>query len=77
MANPIDLSGAPSLEAQAYEVALAMQQLEAAAPAENRPDNVQVAFDTEANTVAIGITLGTSLTVTNGNAVISPQTYLN
>ncbi len=53
MANPIDLSGTTSLEQQAYLVALEMQKQELAIDEENRPDNTQIAFDTEANTADI------------------------
>lgn len=76
MANPIDLSGAPSLEAQAYQVALELQKQELAVEEENRPDNTQIAFDTEASNVSISITLDTSLVVNNGDAVISAIPYL-
>lgn len=76
MANPIDLSGATSLEQQAYQVGLEMQKQELAVPAEDRPDNTSVTFDTENSTVDISITLDTSLNVVNGEAVISAQPYL-
>ena len=76
MANPIDLSTAASLEAQAYQVALEMQKQELAIEAENRPDQTQVAFDTEAGNVSISITLDTTLVVNNGSAVISASPYL-
>lgn len=76
MAAPLDLSAANSLEEQAYRVALEMQKLELALPAENRPDNVQVTFDTEGQNVGIALSLGTNLQVTNGNAVISVNPYL-
>lgn len=76
MAAPIDLSAAPSLEQQAYQVSLAMQQAELAIAPENRPDQTSVTFDTEEGTVAIAITLNTSLSVQNGNAVISASSYL-
>ena len=76
MAAPIDLSGSASLEQQAYSIALELQKLELAVPAETRPDQVQIAFDIEGNTVGIAMSLDTSLTVTNGNAVISVIPYL-
>ena len=76
MANPIDLSGATSLEQQAYEVALQMQKLEVAIAPEDRPDNTSIAFDTEASTVEFTISLDTNLNVVNGEAVISVLPYL-
>ena len=76
MAIPIDLSTATSLEQQAYLVGLELQKQELAQPAETRPDNAQVTFDTEGSTVAIAFTLDTTLSVTNGNAVIGVSTYL-
>ena len=76
MAAPIDVSNASTLEQQAYEVSLAMLKAEELIPADNRPDNTQVGFDTEASTVAIAITLQSSLAITNGDAVISVLPYL-
>lgn len=76
MAAPIDLSASASLEQQAYEIGLALVQAELAVSEENRPDNAQITFDTEAATVDIAITLGTVLSTSNGNAVIGVQTYL-
>ncbi len=75
MAAPIDLSTSPSLEQQAYEIGLALVKAEAAI-VDNPPNNAQVSFDTEANTVAIAISLNTTLSVTNGNAVIAAKPYL-
>lgn len=76
MAAPIDLSTSSSLEQQAYKVALAMQTAELAIIGDDPPDNVQVTFDTEAQTVALNATLGTTLSVSDGNAVIGINTYL-
>lgn len=76
MAQPINLTNAISLEQQAYLVALELQKIELAQPEDNRPDNTQIAFDTEANTVAINYTLDTSMSIDNGNAVIGVETYL-
>ncbi|WP_319422067.1 hypothetical protein [Pleurocapsa sp. FMAR1] len=76
MAAPIDLSGSASLEQQAYSVALELQRLELAVAPESRPDQIQVAFDTEGSTVGIAMSLNTTLTVTNGNAVIAVIPYL-
>jgi hypothetical protein len=77
MAAAISLSGITTLEQQAYVVALELQKLELAIPAETRPNNVQIAFDTEASTVAISINLGTALTVSAGSAHIAAVTYLS
>jgi hypothetical protein len=77
MAAPISLTAATTLEQQAYLVSLALQNLELAIPIETRPNNTQLAFDTEANTVAISITLGTAMTVAGGSAVIAVQPYLS
>ena len=76
MAAPIDLSASTSLEAQAYQVALELQKQELAISEENRPDNTQVTYDTEASTVSISIVLDTNLVITNGNALISAEPYL-
>lgn len=76
MAAPINLSGSASLEQQAYSVALELQRQESAIAPESRPDQVQIAFDTEGNTVGIAMSLNTTLTVTNGNAVIAVVPYL-
>lgn len=54
MAAPHTLSSsANSLEKQFYELALALFSSEQSVPEENRPDNVQISFDTEANQVQI------------------------
>ena len=76
MAVPIDLSGSTSLEQQAYLVGLELQKLELALPEAERPDNTQVTFDTEAGTVAVALSLNTTLTVADGNAVIGVEPYL-
>lgn len=76
MAAPITLTSATSLEQQAYLVALELQKLELAIPAETRPNNTSIAFDTEASTVSFTVNLGTTMTISGGNAVIAAQTYL-
>lgn len=76
MAAAIDLSGAASLEEQAYRVGLELQKAELSIPAENRPDNTQITFDTENQNVAVSFTLDTTLTVNNGTAVIAVTPYL-
>ena len=76
MAAAIDLSGAASLEEQVYLGILEMQKKELAIPADTRPDNVQVAFDQEAATVALSVSLTTVTTIENGKAVIAAQSYL-
>jgi hypothetical protein len=76
MASPISLTAATTLEQQAYLVALALQNLELAVPIETRPNNAQLAFDTEGATVAISITLDTIMTVAGGSAVIAAKPYL-
>lgn len=76
MAQPTDLSSASSLEQQAYLISLAMVEAELAQPEEDRPDNAQVAFDTEAQTVSISITLDTTIATQNGSAVIGVTSYL-
>ena len=76
MAAPIDLSGLSSLEEQVYRAALEMQKAELAIAADARPDQTQVAFDTENQNVAITITLDTTLTVNGNEAVIAAVPYL-
>jgi hypothetical protein len=76
MAAPISLTAATTLEQQAYLVALALQTQELAIPIETRPNNTQLAFDTEAATVTISITLETLMTVAGGTAVIAAKPYL-
>jgi ribosomal protein S27E len=53
-----------------------MQTQELAIPVETRPNNTQLAFDTEASTVAISITLETLMTIAGGSAVIAAKPYL-
>lgn len=77
MAAPISLTAATTLEQQAYLVALALQNLELAIPADTRPNNTQIAFDTEEGTVAISIALSTQMTVAGGSAVIAAMPYLS
>lgn len=76
MASPITLTSATSLEQQAYLVALELQKLELAIPAETRPNNTTIAFDTEAATVSFTVNLDTTMTISGGNAVIAAKTYL-
>jgi hypothetical protein len=76
MASPITLTSATSLEQQAYLVALELQKLELAIPAETRPNNTTITFDTEAATVSFTVNLDTNLTISGGNAVIAAKTYL-
>lgn len=76
MAAPITLTAATTLEQQLYLCALAMQNLELAILPETRPNNTQIAFDTEAATVAISVTLETQMTVSGVTAVIAAKPYL-
>lgn len=76
MAAPIDLSTATSLEQQAYMCGLKLQNLELALPAENRPDNASVTFDTEQANVTIEVTLDTTTAIVDNNAVIGVSAYL-
>ena len=76
MAAPIDLSTVGTLEEQAYLVGLELQQLELSIPIENRPDNTSIAFDTEASTVNISMTLATNTQVVDGKAQIGVNAYL-
>lgn len=76
MATPINLTTATTLEQQAYLCALEMQTLELAIPIETRPDNTTVAFNTEAGSVTMSITLNTLTTVEDGKAVIAALPYL-
>lgn len=75
MASTITTVGT-TLEGQAYEIALKLNELELAVPEENRPNNTTIAYDTEANTVTIGITLATTLTIVDGKAQIAANAYL-
>lgn len=76
MASPISLSSATSLEQQAYLVALELQKLELAIPADTRPNNTSITFDTEAATVSFTVNLDTVMTINGGNAVIAAKPYL-
>lgn len=76
MAAPIDLSTATSLEQQAYMCGLSLQNLELALPAENRPDNASITFDTETGSVTIEVTLDTTTTIADNKAVIGVNAYL-
>ncbi len=75
MAAPIDLSTAASLEQQVYLGVLEMHKLEQAIT-ENLPDNTQVDFDTENDTVALSVSLATTLSVSGSDAVIAATPYL-
>ena len=76
MAAPIDLSTVGTLEEQAYLVGLELQQLELAIPIENRPDNTTIAFDTEAATVNMSMSLATVTEIVKGKAQIGVVAYL-
>lgn len=76
MAASINTVGV-SIESQAFEIALAMQALELALPADTRPDRVQIAYDTEGSTVSISFNLSTSTVVNAGKAEISVTPYLS
>lgn len=76
MAAPIDLSTAASLEQQVYLGILEMHKLEQAIAADSRPDNTQVTFDLEAETVDLAVNLATTFTVVNGDAQIAAKPYL-
>lgn len=76
MASPVDLSAIASLEQQMYAAALEMHKLEQAIPAENRPDNIQIEFETEEDTVTITCTLNTTLTVVGSTATFDAAAYL-
>lgn len=76
MATKIDLSTAANLEEQVYLAVLQLQQLELAVPEDTRPDNTQVDFDTEGQTVTLSVTLTTTNTISNGKAVIGVTSYL-
>lgn len=76
MAAPIDTSGATSLEKQAYQVALALVQAELAVPADTRPDQATLTYDVDGGTVAIAVTLNTTLVANGSTAEITVQDYL-
>lgn len=76
MAAAIDLTTVSTLEEQAYLVGLQLQQLELALPEDNRPDNTQIAFDTEGATVNISMTLNTDTQIVGGKAQIGVREYL-
>jgi hypothetical protein len=63
MAAPISLNTIASLEQQAYVAALELQKLELALPADTRPNNTTVTFDTEESTVSIAINLETNMVI--------------
>jgi hypothetical protein len=63
MAAPISLNTIASLEQQVYVAALELQKLELALPADTRPNNTTVTFDTEESTVSIAINLETNMVI--------------
>lgn len=66
-----------SIEAQAFQIALAMQALELAIPEDTRPDRIQVVYDTEGRTVSLTFNLDTSTALVGGKAEISVVPYLS
>lgn len=77
MAAPVTTT-ATSAEAQLFEVAGAIQQLELA-EAETNPEFtplLTLAIDAEANTVTITATLPATVTSTAGTLAFSPTPYL-
>lgn len=67
---------ATTLEGQLFEVVSAVQAAELAQPEASRPNRVTVAFDTEAETVAIGITFDVTMTRAGSNLTFAPVAYL-
>lgn len=69
-------TSASTLEGQLFEVANAMQDAELLQPEATRPNRVTIAYDTEALTVTIGVTMNVSSSSTGGSRSFSPVAYL-
>lgn len=67
---------ATSLEGQLYECALALVSAELALPIETRPDNAQVTFDVDNGTIAVAVSLASTMTVVSGQARFAAIPYL-
>lgn len=78
MAAPIVADGT-SLEAQALQVAQALQALEAVAvPAEDEeaPNSVTIGYDADEGNVTIGFTLPVTLTASSAGLVLTAEEYV-
>lgn len=67
---------ATTLEGQLFEIVNAVQDLELAQPEATRPNRVTIAYDTEALTVTMGVTMNINSTSSGGNRSFSPVPYL-
>lgn len=78
MAAPITANGT-SLEAQALQVAQALQALEAAvvpAEGEEAPNSVTMAYDADEGNVSIAFTLPVTLSATADGLVLTAEEYV-
>jgi hypothetical protein len=68
---------ATTLEGQLFEIANRVQLAELAQPVETRPNNIQVALDTENGTISITFSAPATFTIgAAGQLVASPAPYL-
>lgn len=78
MAAPIDADGT-SLEAQALQVAQALQALESAVvpvEGEEAPNAVSIAYDADEGNVTVGFTLPVTLTSSTAGLVLTAEEYV-
>lgn len=76
MASPITTAAA-SLEGQVLETAMALQALEVdQSDADTLLDNVQVTFDTDAETASITVTLPVGIALTSGAPSFTATPYV-
>lgn len=66
-----------TLEKQALEVCRLLQLAEQALPADTRPNNVQIAPDTENLTIGITLSLPATFSGTGGTISYTAATYLS
>jgi hypothetical protein len=66
-----------TLEGQLYEIAREMQEKELSIPEETRPNNTNLAFDLEAGTVAITVTLPITIGGSGNQVILTAGTYLS
>jgi hypothetical protein len=67
---------ATTLEGQAFEILNALQDTELAQPEATRPNRVTVAYDTEALTVTLGLTMNITPSSAGGSRTFTPLAYL-
>jgi len=77
MASPMTPLFSIHKPAALLELALKLQTEELALPAETRPDNISITYDTESGVVTLAATLPTTFSVdADGKLVVTATEYL-